>query len=244
MYHVAILEPSEAHVQTLVSLIDTYTAEAFEVTHFACAEALGAHLDEGGLVDILITNVALTDPEPGTSVPTDGIDFVQQRFASGTSVPTQVIYATDHIECATQVYRTPHVYFLVYPIAPQDFEDALDRACANLRAASNRPLAIRSDGRVQVVHPRKISYIESDRRKLHIHVGSDVVTTYATLDSVARNLPSSFVRSHKSFLVNMSFIESIDATHVTLFSGEVVPVSQKRRKATHKAFDDYMSNLL
>lgn len=236
MYTVVILEPSDAHAQTLASLLDAYDAEPFEVVRFADEASFESYLDADGLVDVLVTNVSLSGSQPGT----DGIELVQRRFPVGSS--TQVIYATDCIECATRVYRTQHVYFLAYPIAEEDAVDAFDHAFANLRTAANRPLAIRSDGRIQVVYPRKISYIESDRRKLHIHVGPDVVTTYATLDSVARDLPSTFVRSHKSFLVNMSFIESVDTSHVTLFSGEEVPVSQKRRKTTHKAFDAYMNS--
>lgn len=240
MYQVAILEASDAHAAVLMSSIDSYAAESFEVSRFADATSLETYLNKGGTVDILLVNVSLGGADPACA-PLDGIAFVQNHFSSTTS--TQIIYLSDCIDVATKVYQTPHMYFLVYPAAQDDFTDALDRACANLRTMTNRPLAIRSDGRIRVVYPRKISYIESDRRKLHIHVGSDVITTYATLDSVARELPSSFVRSHKSFLVNMGFIESIDPTHVTLFSGETVPVSQKRRKATQETFDAYMSNL-
>ena len=53
---------------------------------------------------------------------------------------------------------------------------------------------------------------------------------------MAHGLPSCFVRSHKSFLVNMASIETLDADHVVLQTGEAVPVSQKRRKATQEAF--------
>lgn len=236
MYQIAILEPSASHREHVAALLEADTNEPYETCTFSTIAAFESYLDEGGLVDILITNVSVDDPQR-----CDGIDLVQRRFPAGS--PVQVIYVADTAEYATHAYRTQHVYFLIYPIAPEDFVDALDRAFTNVRAATNRPFAVRADGRVQVVYPRKISYIESDRRKLRIHVGSDVITTYATLDSVARSLPSSFVRSHKSFLVNMGFIESVDPTHVTLFSGEIVPVSQKRRKATAKAFDDYMSSL-
>lgn len=236
MYQISILEPSASRRDDLIALLEADASEPYEACSFSTIADFEAYIDEGGAVDILIANVSVD-----ASDSCDGIDLVQRRFPAGS--PVQVIYVANTPEYATHAYRTQHIYFLIYPIASEDFVDALDRAFANARAATNRPFAVRADGRVQVIYPRKISYIESDRRKLRIHVGSDVITTYATLDSVARSLPTSFVRSHKSFLVNMGFIESVDPTHVTLFSGEVVPVSQKRRKATAKAFDDYMSTL-
>ena len=93
---------------------------------------------------------------------------------------------------------------------------------------------------MRAVQPSRITYVESDRRKLHIHAGKDVLTTYATLDALMRDLPDTFVRCHKSFLVNMRYIAFIEATRIGLLSGEVVPVSQKRRRATQEAFARYV----
>lgn len=235
MFYVIIIDADRDHAMTLLDFVQKAPYEEIQASVMKSPQELEDYLDRGGLVDVLITDATFCGGERP-----DGIELVRRRFPFGCG--TQVIYLTEHAEYATRAYRTQHVYFLVEPAAPEDFADALDRAFNNLRSQTNRPLGVRSDGRIQVIQPRKISYIESDRRKLHIHVGSDTVTTYATLDSVAHELPSSFVRSHKSFLVNMGAIESFDTTHVTLFSGEVVPVSQKRRKATHEAFSAYVSS--
>ena len=94
-----------------------------------------------------------------------------------------------------------------------------------LEADSSKPLSVRLGSRVVLVEPSRISYIESDRRKVRIHAGAEEIEAYASLSDLAAELPASFIQCHKSFLVNS----------VVLSSNQVVPVSQKRRKFVREA---------
>jgi len=201
-------------------------------------EDLESRLGELGPIDVLFVDTASNPADEGTG----GIDFVARCFPEGCA--TQVVYVTRSLEHVSAAYRTQHAFLIADPVTPQAVADAFEACVRVLRSASNRPFGVRSDGKIQVVYPQRILYIESDRRKLHIHMGGEVLTIYATLDAISQNLPDSFVRCHKSFLVNMRCIESMDAHHITLFTGETVPVSQKRRKPTHDAFVAYMDAVL
>ena len=81
--------------------------------------------------------------------------------------------------------------------------------------------------------------MESKRRKLFIHAGDQVLETYGVLEQLAQELPDSFVQCHKSFLANLSFVESYSADGLVLRSGETVPVSQKRRPEVRRAVLDF-----
>lgn len=235
MYNVVTALDNQQHTDILYGKLKmTEFFDQMSVTTLVGSAQIEAYFDAGNPVDILIVGTVLDEDDDHPT----GIEMVQRRFPAGGDV--QVIYATMHPEYITRAYRTQHIYYLLSPVLIDDLNDALTCAVQNLRASMNRPLSIRCDGKVQVVFPCKVSYIESDRRKCHLHVGDEVLTTYATLDSLARELPTSFVRSHKSFLVNMRAIESMDSTRIKLFSGEYVPVSQKRRRATHEAFMAYV----
>lgn len=252
MYRVTVAVAPQARADALAQMVALNPhAEHLAVSVCAVPSELEARLDAGEYPDILIIDPAfgpcslsgLAEGADG-GVPCavglpGGVDLVRRRLSGGG---VQVVYVSARPEYVTEVYRTPHVYHLVEPFVQADLDDALDRAVANFRTVANRPIAVRSDGRLQVVYPRRISFIESDRRKCHIHAGNEVLTTYATLDSLAHELPPSFVRSHKSFLVNMGFIESMDGSHIQLSTGDVVPVSQKRRRATSDAFLRYNEN--
>lgn len=99
-------------------------------------------------------------------------------------------------------------------------------------------------GGARSVLPSEIAFVESDRRRLRLHLRGEVLETYGKLSEVARKLPSSFVQSHKSFLVNLAFVRELRADSLVLTTGEVVPMSQKRRKATREAFRAYVGRVL
>ena len=239
MYRIAVALSDSARMASVLSYLEPRVA-AGEFT-VVCAEPTAefiGHVDEVGRIDILLVDTVLDACDEGTG----GIDFVERRYPEGSS--TQIIYVTGHYEHATAAYRTKHVYLLGDRAVREDYDAALQAACSALRAAANRPVGVRVDGKVRLVFPQHITYIESDRRKLHIHMGDEVLTTYLTLDAMARALPETFVRCHKSFLVSIRCIESIGSSRLTLFGGEVLPVSQKRRKATYDAFIAYMGSCL
>ena len=97
------------------------------------------------------------------------------------------------------------------------------------------PLSVRLGSRVVLVEPSRISYIESDRRKVRIHAGAEEIEAYASLSDLSAELPASFIQCHKSFLVNMDHVKELKADSVVLSSNQVVPVSQKRRKFVREA---------
>ena len=227
----ATVQERDARLETLRS---AEGAAAFEVEACVGARELARVLAERGVPDVLVLDTVL-DAVPGGS---DGIDFV--RCHPDLACAAQVIYWDARPENVTRAYTTRHVYHLLEPVTPEDVTDALATAARALRNADARRLFLRVEGRMRAVQPSRITYVESDRRKLHIHAGKDVLTTYATLDALMRDLPDTFVRCHKSFLVNMRYIAFIEATRIGLLSGEVVPVSQKRRRATQEAFARYV----
>lgn len=181
----------------------------------------------GGLADVLLMDIVLGDGP-------DGIEVVKRFAPDGGG--TQVIFITGFAEYCTKVYQTEHVYFLTKPVAQSDFNAALGKAFANLDASASRPVGLVIGSDVVALQPQKISYIESNRRKVRIHQGRDLLDAYASLEELAMKLPSSFVRCHKGFLVNMNYIDKLQKSDVRLLSGELVPLSQRRRPAVREAF--------
>ncbi|WP_143412183.1 LytR/AlgR family response regulator transcription factor [Arabiibacter massiliensis] len=164
----------------------------------------------------------------------DGIEAVKRFAPDGCG--TQVVYVTGHPEYCTKVYQTEHVYFLTKPVAQAHLDDALGKALANLERAASRPIAVQTGGTVHALVPERIDFIESDRRKVRIHQGQEVIEAYASLAELAEKLPASFVRCHKGFLVNMDHIAKLQSSDVLLRSGELVPLSQRRRPAVRESF--------
>lgn len=227
-YNIAVVDDDVDQARLAADLVASSSqARLFSEPIFLSPSAFPEVIKKFGHLDVV-----LMDIEFGEDVP-NGIELVRQLFPTGCG--TQVIYVTGHIEYCTRVYSTEHVWFLVKPLSQADLDQALKQTVSNLKASTTRPISVSVRGTTTLVQPRQISYVESKRRKLFIHAGDQVLETYGVLEQLAQELPGSFVQCHKSFLVNLSFVESYSADGLVLRGGEIVPVSQKRRPAVRRA---------
>lgn len=229
MYRLALVEDDAAQAKLLVRMIERHPrSDELAITCLSGASDLESFVGEGTLPDILLMDIVLNDSEK------DGIELVQRFAPEGCG--TQVVYITGHIEYCTKVYQTEHVYFLTKPVAQCDFTRALDKALANLDQMDSRPVGLQVGSSVVTLSPRKISYIESARRKVLVHQEGKVIEAYASLTGLSQQLPASFVRCHKGFLVNMNYIKELQATDIQMTDGILIPLSQRRRAAVREAF--------
>lgn len=173
-------------------------------------------------VDILVSDVMMPEGQPS------GIDVVQRLFPPTSG--TQVIYVSGFLGQATEVYRTEHVYFLLKPLDPDKLRDALERAYAALPESHVSMLRIGCGRKERLVNPIAIQYLESNLHKVSVHCGPTTYTTYAKLDDLQAQLPQSFSRCHRSFLVNLAFVRSLEEGELILQDGTSVPVSRRRAR--------------
>ena len=65
--------------------------------------------------------------------------------------------------------------------------------------------------------PDELLYIKSELRNMHVFtVRESFVTSGIRLNDIEQNLPSFFVRCHKSYVVNMHHVRSFDKTTATI----------------------------
>ena len=173
MYQVVIVEDDAAQAEIIRSMIEcSPRGGELAIEHVVDAESLTARLAEEPAIDVLVMDIELGSEDA------NGIDLVKRYFPAGCG--TQVIYVTGFVEYCTSVYRTEHLYFLVKPFAQDDLDDALSRAFERLEADASKPLSVRLGSRVVLVEPSRISYIESDRRKVSIPAGAEEIEAYAS----------------------------------------------------------------
>ncbi len=224
MYSVTIIDDDRAQRELLAAMVMRSPAAA----RLEFMDPAAAATDAAGP---LSADIALVDIDLGEDLPS-GIDLVRDTAAN----KTQVIYVTGYVDYASDVYETAHVGFLIKPVDQQRLNDALERAIARLDQDAAGDFVVHAGGSTLRVTPRRVAYIESNRRKLQIHEGERVIETYGKLSDVAQALPAGFARCHQSFLVNLSCVEAIRANELVLTDGTLLPVSQRCRKDLLRAF--------
>lgn len=81
-----------------------------------------------------------------------------------------------------------------------------------------------------------ILYLESDKRIVHVYADGQIYDVYGKLDDFHSKLDERFIRCHKSYIVNLDFIASLEESNLFLRNGVEINISKAYR---HEAKSRY-----
>lgn len=152
----------------------------------------------------------------------------------------QVILTTAYSEYALKGYEFEVTDYLLKPYSFERFTQAVNKAMKRISekisVVETTPdfIFVKSDYRLVKVMLSDILYIEGMRDYRCIHTSTGKILTDQTFGSFEEQLPTSqFSRIHKSFMVSLSKIESIEKHRVKI-GKELLPVSESYREPFYK----------
>ena len=163
-----------------------------------------------------------------------GIDFLKTLRN-----PPLVIFTTAFTEYALEGYSLDVVDYLMKPITFDRFFKAAQKAhdvyqlkhlAAEHKESQVDYFFIKCDGRFEKVEFSAVKYIESLQNYVVIHTRDKKLITYITLSGLENQLPKEqFMKVHKSFIVSIAAIKSIDGNEVVI--GEArIPISRNLKE--------------
>ena len=159
----------------------------------------------------------------------------------------QIIYVTAYNDRFSQAIfwePTNLCGYLVKPVKEDNLTVLLDKAKRNIARIKKDKLVIQYKGVTETLHRNHIIYVESKAHTLFIHTLTEKITVYDKLDEYEKKLRDSFVRIHKSYLVNMDYVKRIESLEVTLKTEEILPASKSRVQEAKNKYFKYMSEQL
>lgn len=182
--------------------------------------------------DILITDINLGDG--------NGIELA--NIVQHERPTLKVIFLTGFMDYATEIFETNPSYFLTKPIDENKLNNAIKKVLGNLQFEKNNSVTIKSNGSESVILFKNIIFIESSGRKLTIHTCEKSISIYEKMDNLQKRLDKSFVRCHKSFLVNMKYIVERTNQYFVLSDGRQIPISKSNFKDVRSKFITYLGD--
>ncbi len=86
----------------------------------------------------------------------------------------------------------------------------------------------------------EILYAESSVRKLRLVCKDQVIEYYGKISDLEIQLDGdSFVRCHKSYIVNLEYLRSYDAKSIELIDGTILPISKQRYHDTKERITEF-----
>lgn len=146
------------------------------------------------------------------------------RFVPST---TKVIFVTAYSEFMLQALRNQAFDYLVKPVKEDELDACLRRIIEqSIMETSSSILYIKSRGITKPVPFSDIIYVEGDGPYSTFFLKSGEVKTAKTIKSILPDLNQSFIRIHKSYVVNKIYIKGFNRETLILFNGKWLPVSR------------------
>ncbi len=149
----------------------------------------------------------------------------------------QVVYLTNYLQYAVDVYRTDHVWFVLKTQLEQRLPELFDKLSA-IEASKRKHVVVETkDGAIINMACADIRYIERRERVTHIVTKDATYHVREKVSSLLERLPKGlFARCHYSFVVNMEHVSEIHASDLTLDDGTRLIVSRNYAKAFRERY--------
>lgn len=130
--------------------------------------------------------------------------------------------------------------FIKKPLDYQRFYIGLDKA-VELINDETIELFLKDANTVQKITAKDIIYLETDNRKVKIVTTMGVFYSSDLIDYWEKKLTHiSFYRIHKSYILNLDYIEQYKRSEVKLTTGEIIGVSYRKQSAFRNYFYNYL----
>lgn len=135
----------------------------------------------------------------------------------GVDLPRAIVFVTAYEEYALRAFEAGALDYLLKPFDDARFALALGRAREKLalpvpaQPPPVKRLVVRSSGQVLFLDVARIDWIEAASYYACIHVGTDTHIVRRALSDLERDLgEQSFIRIHRSIIVNVERIQSLE----------------------------------
>ncbi|WP_321436211.1 LytTR family DNA-binding domain-containing protein [uncultured Bacteroides sp.] len=187
-------------------------------------------------IDLVFLDIQM----PGTN----GIDFAK-------TIPqdTLVIFTTAYSEYALNSYEVDAIDYLLKPITLSRFQKAVDKAFSyhdmlqskvnsHIESVETDFIFVKSERRIFKIYFKDIRYIEGLKDYVVIYTQDAKIITAINLKNIYEQLPQNiFIRVSKSYIVNLSHIDSLDNNDIQIGT-QKIPIGNSFREYL---FDKFIS---
>ncbi|NLG93221.1 MAG: response regulator transcription factor [Clostridiales bacterium] len=236
MLQIAVCDDNLDELSHLVQLINSYRLSK----HLNCEYAvfpngfdLVSLLEKGKRFDIYCLDILM----PGFS----GIDVAKEiRTFDKTAT---ILFFTSSPEFALESYSVKAINYVLKPISKEKLFSAFDELLEQIKVEKkDDAIIVKSSEGIQKILISNLVFAEVIGRNVLYHLLSGkVIECTDSFSSVCNHLLKygCFVKTHRSYIVNMQYVDTIENHRVTLQNLSSVPVAQGKAREIKKQYLDY-----
>lgn len=158
-----------------------------------------------------------------------------------------LVFITAFVDYALEGYKTEAIRFLLKDMLEQSFPECIEAIIRKLSLQAYKVKCNSKEGEKEVPVDR-ICYIESMAHKLLFHISgieAQQYSVYDKLDHMEEILEGyGFLRIHKSYLVNVKYVDEFACYVVKLKNGKQLPVPREKYQQVKERFYEMVGDML
>ena len=226
MFKLAICDDDFNSLTHMISLIKEYQQTSpFKIacTAFHNGIELISALEHGKHFDIYCLDIVM----PGF----DGIELGKEIRKHNKSV--QIIYTTSSPEFALDSYSVKAANYVLKPVSEKVLFETLDDILEQMESKEEDSIIVKDTQGIQKILLSNLVYAEAMGRKVLFHLSSGRTLECSLRFSQACDMLLEypfFTKSHRSYIVNMNYINIIENTEIILQTSDSIPIAQGKGK--------------
>lgn len=235
MTKVAFCDDEISMLNELQVLFDGYRVKQnreIDYTAFHSPLELLAVIERGIRFDVLFLDVLMPSE--------NGIDTAEEVRRYDSNV--KIIFLTSSAEFAVQSYGVNAFFYQLKPVHAESFFRVMDAVLDECEKERTNSLILRCKNGITRVELKTLEYCEVIHRTLYLHLTSGkVLESIGSLDELCGQLKpyGNFLRSHRSFLINLEYVQNLSARAITMSSLTEIPVPRAKYNEVKNIFLEY-----
>lgn len=189
-------------------------------------------IEKGVHWDILFLDIIM----PGQN----GIEVAKEIRQYDTDI--KIVFLTSSAEFAVESYTVGAYFYQMKPICERQFFELMDSVIAAQKRVQQGSLLLFSKSGIRRIELEKFEYCEVMRRTLLFHMkNGDVFEGGGGMNELYKKLLpyGNFLRPHRSYLVNMEYIQNITYKTIVMSSGMSIPIPHGKYSETKEKYLAY-----
>ena len=155
----------------------------------------------------------------------DGMEVARQLRSRNCTC--NIVFVTAYPSFVYESFEVQPYRFFVKPITQADIDELLTAFISQQRKLA--PLIVINEGERSVVQAKDVLYLEGAGKYCTVRTNTETYSSSKTLSQVHELLPQHcFYRSHKSYVVNLYSVQSLENSTITLINGEAVQIGRNK----------------
>ena len=151
----------------------------------------------------------------------------------------KIIFLTSSQEYAVQSYTVGAHYYQLKPVREENFIWLMNSAIMQCEKEREDSLILRCKDGITRIGLRMLEYCEVNHRTLFIHlVGGKILESIGSLDELSRQMElyGYFLRPHRSYLINLDYVQNLTYHSITMASSAQIPLARGKYQEVKDAY--------